>query len=216
MNANILYTFRRCPYAMRARLAIQSSGVQVELREIVLRDKAPEFVAASAKATVPVLQPAAGDMLEESYDIMRWALAQNDPEDWLHPLSGDLAGAEKLILQGDGEFKTNLDNYKYADRKAGDDGKSAREQAGGFLDVLNGRLENSEYLYGGRISLADMAIAPFVRQFANIDRTWFDAQDWPFLQRWLNDFLSSERFLKIMKKYSKWQTGDLASVFPER
>jgi len=215
MKPHILYSFRRCPYAMRARLAIQSAGIQVELREIVLRDKAPEFVAASAKATVPVLIPAVGDMLEESIDIMRWALAQNDPDGWLCLQSAKMSDAENLIARGDDEFKANLDAYKYADRKAGEDGHAARDLGAVFLAGLNSILADSEYLFGGRITLADMAIAPFVRQFANVDRTWFDRQDWPGLHRWLTGFLASTKFLNIMIKYPKWQAGDPPTLFPE-
>ena len=205
----ILYSFRRCPYAMRARLAIASAGIEVELREIQLRDKAPELLAASAKATVPVLVMKDG-ILEESLDIMLWALAQNDPEGWLTQRQAAL----ELINQCDGPFKTALDHTKYASRHPDLDISAERAQAAAFLHQLNDTLADQPFLFGTKPSLADMAILTFVRQFANIDRPWFDAQAWPALILWLDAFLASNHFTSIMQKYPKWQAGDALTLFP--
>ncbi|MFT5000973.1 MAG: glutathione S-transferase [Paracoccaceae bacterium] len=215
MSLPFLYSFRRCPYAMRARLAIQAAGVTCELREILLREKAPEFLAASEKATVPVVVTNAGNVIEQSLDVMLWALAQADPFRWLVPETGTIDQAMALIAQADADFKDNLDHYKYASRFENGEGEKARDAASGFLYGLNDRLANTENLTGGRTSLADMAIAPFVRQFANVDRAWFDQQNWPHLLAWLNRFLASTDFNAIMTKYPKWQSGDAPTNFPQ-
>lgn len=210
----VLYSFRRCPYAMRARLAIASAGFQVELREILLRDKAPEFIAASPKATVPVLVLKDGTVIEESLDVMLHVLGQSDPEGLLTPISGTPADMRALISQADGPFKSALDRYKYANRYEGADPVTERNKAALFLHQLNDRLTtNHGFLFGTRISLADIAILPFIRQFANVDRAWFDSQDWPALITALNHFTASERFNAIMTKYAKWQSGDAPVMF---
>lgn len=198
---------------MRARLAISASGVTCELREIVLRDKAPEFLITSPKATVPVLIDD-GQVIEESIDIIFWALGRSDPEGWLEPEVGTLEVMQSLIAEGDGPFKDHLDRYKYASRHEDVDSDDEREAAGEFLFKLDQLLSDRAYLFGSRISLADMALAPFVRQFANVDREWFDVQPWPNLLRWLTEFLESERFQSIMEKYPKWQAGEPMTVFP--
>ena len=205
----ILWSFRRCPYAMRARLAIASSGVQVELREILLRDKPEAFRAASPTATVPCLQ-LPDRVIDESFDIMRWVLAQHDPEHWLEmPDEG-----YGLIAQCDGPFKHALDRVKYASRYPDHDPGHGREQAMAFLADLDVRLVGQGFLMGPRRTLADMAILPFVRQFAAIDRAWFDAQGMGALTSWLDDFLQSNRLSAIMTKYPPWQSGQDAVIFP--
>lgn len=204
----VLYSFRRCPYAMRARLALVSAGIETELREILLRDKAPAFLEASPKGTVPVIV-AGGQVIEESLDIMRWALAHADPEGWLnYPEEGNA-----LMAECDGPFKTALDRYKYQNRH---DSEPEVERAHGaaFLRKLNAKLEMSAYLFGEHPTLPDMAIVTFVRQFANTDRDWFDAQAWPHLRGWLDRFTQSDRFAAIMQKYPKWQAEDPITVFP--
>lgn len=202
MNRPILYSFRRCPYAMRARLALASAGITTELREILLRDKAPALIAASPKATVPVL---VGDtVIDESLDIMLWALRENDPEGWLDmPAEG-----HALIARSDTEFKPALDAYKY---KRDPD---QRATAAVFLNSLDQRLTDQPYLFGQTATLADMAILTFVRQFAFVDKPWFDAQPWPHLSAWLEVFIASARFADIMQKYPKWQAGDPVTLFP--
>lgn len=211
----ILYSFRRCPYAMRARLAITSSGIQCELREIVLRDKSPEFVALSPKATVPVVLDTNGTVLEESLDVMYWALQAHDPENLLSEDADRQEAMQVLIGRADGPFKRSLDRYKYANRYDGADPVEERGQGAGFLLELDGRLARSEWLFGDAPSLADIAILPFVRQFAFVDRDWFETQSWPNLLGWLDRFLASDRFLSVMQKYSKWESGDPVIMFPE-
>jgi len=197
----ILYSFRRCPYAMRARLALASAGITCELREILLRDKAPELLQASPKGTVPVLVTDT-EVIDESLDIMFWALNRNDPEGWLQmPVSG-----HSLITRTDSEFKPNLDAYKYKDDEP------ARTRAATFLQELDAQL--SPNLFGATPKLADMAILTFVRQFAFVDKPWFDAQDWPNLSNWLQDFITSSRFAAIIQKHPKWQAGDTPTLFP--
>lgn len=205
----ILWTFRRCPYAMRARLAIQSAGVQVELREILLRDKPMEFLTTSPKGTVPVIDMGT-TVIEESRDIMIWALEQNDPEDWLDmPAIG-----HSLIDACDGPFKTALDHTKYAVRYPDLDAAAERAKAADYLHDLNDRLGGKPYLFGPAPKLADMAIVTFVRQFANTDRAWFDTQPWPHLIRWLDRFVASDAFAGIMTKYPPWQAGQDTVQFP--
>lgn len=204
MSLPILYSFRRCPYAMRARLALASSGIVVELREVLLRDKPAALLEVSPKATVPVLV-LPERVIDESYDIMLWALAQADPEGWL-------AGRDDaLIAKLDGGFKTALDRYKYGK----DDVEAARSAASAFLAGLNETLAHQPCLSGPHYGLADMASLTFIRQFANVDRPWFDAQPWPHLRAWLDNFLASRRFAAIMRKYPAWQSGDAITPFPE-
>jgi glutathione S-transferase len=194
---------------MRARLAIQSSKQRVVLREIVLRDKPAPFLAASAKGTVPVLQ-LPDRVIDESRDIMIWALSQNDPENWLNMPAEGL----DLIATCEGPFKQALDHTKYAVRYPDLNDAEQREKAMVFLRDLNDRLDNSPYLMGSQIKLADMAILPFVRQFANTDRAWFDDQALTPLTKWLDEFLTSDRFSYIMHKYVPWQDGQDRVLFP--
>jgi glutathione S-transferase len=210
----ILYSFRRCPYAMRARMALYVSGTECELREVVLRDKPDHMVEISPKATVPVLQRQSGAVIEESLDVMIWALEQNDPQSWLMPETGNRDAMMDLITRTDADFKDNLDRYKYPDRYDGADAAHWRTRGEVFLTELDTILEGSAYLFGSRPSLADFAIAPFIRQFANTDRDWFDAAPYPALQRWLAEFLESEPFSAIMNKYPQWQPGDAITASP--
>ncbi|MCO4763423.1 MAG: glutathione S-transferase [Myxococcales bacterium] len=196
----ILYSFRRCPYAMRARLALAESCIAVELREVLLRDKPNALRQVSPKATVPVLVLADGQVLDESLDIMRWALEQHDPSGWLHP---DLNEMLDVVAGNDGPFKHHLDRYKYGNRYPGEVPLSHRSGAVAFLETLEHRLADGA-LFGRQISLADVAIAPFVRQFANTDRVFFDGLALPKVQAWLAEFLSSARFVHTMKKVPRW------------
>ncbi len=202
----ILYSFRRCPYAMRARLALIISDTICELREVKLSAKPDELIAASPKATVPVLVLPDGTVVEESLDIMHWALARNDPESWL-----ERADAE-LIAANDGPFKHDLDRYKYSDRH-GSDPIAHRTSGCAFLQALEDRLAGNGQLCGAGRGLADMAIMPFVRQFAATDRAWFDAQPLPHLQRWLEGHLTSALFSSIMIRVPFWQAGDDPVLF---
>ena len=174
----ILYSFRRCPFAMRARLALAVSGARYEGREIILRAKPAALLAASAKGTVPVLVLPEGEIIDQSLDIMRWALAKCDPEGWLERDDPSLIGAN------DGPFKHDLDRYKYPDRHDAD-ALAHREHGLTFLRDLDSRLAISSFLGGPVRGLTDAAIMPFVRQFAAVDPDWFAAQPLPHLHSWL-------------------------------
>ena len=205
----VLYSFRRCPYAMRARLAIAVSGQQVSLREIVLRDKAPAFLDRFPTGTVPGLLLPDGRTIPESLDIMHWALDRNDPETWR---VGD-AHERELIAAADGPFKTALDHYKYASRHPEINAEEQRDTGLAYLKTLEPRL--SPNLLGKSTRLADMAILPFVRQFAHVDINWFRSQPIPQVIAWLDSFLASTQFAAIMQKYPKWRTGDAVTLFPD-
>jgi glutathione S-transferase len=210
----VLYSFRRCPYAMRARMAIAASGQRCELREVVLRDKPAELLAASPKGTVPVLVDVDGTVIDQSLDIMLWALRRNDPEGWLQAEGATLDEMLALVAECDGEFKRHLDGYKYPERHPDADTAAHRAQGGHFLMRLDARLQDSAGLCGGRIALADIAIAPFVRQFAQVDAAWFEAQPWPRLQVWLAAKLDAPLFARVMEKYLPWRTGGRGVEFP--
>ncbi|WP_298815973.1 glutathione S-transferase [uncultured Roseibium sp.] len=209
----ILYSFRRCPYAIRARLAFHASRKTVELREIVLRDKAPDFLKTSPSATVPCLKEG-NFVLDESLDIMLWTLRQSDPEHWLRPEVGTLDDALELIEICDGPFKHHLDRYKYDTRYQDADRETERSAASDILWRWEKRLSQGSWLMGKRASLADYAILPFVRQFANSDRTWFDGEAWNAIKAWLGAFETSEQFQAVMPKWSRWQAGDAPVLFP--
>lgn len=207
----VLYSFRRCPYAMRARLAIAVAGIVVELREIGLRNKPEMMLAASPKGTVPVLVLKNGRVIDESLDIMLWAMHQNDPDHWL-----DLAGleeAKQLIHWNDGAFKYYLDRYKYADRYPEFSEWHYRQQGELFLSELERRLSHSRYLCGPHFGLADAAILPFIRQFAAVDKSWFEKSGYRAVNQWLNRFLSTEPFAAVMTKYQPWKPGDPPVLF---
>ena len=198
---------------MRARMAVLSSGTVVELREIVLRDKAPEFLVASPSATVPCLVTGEGDVIDESLDIMLWALRRHDPESWLAPEAASMEDMLALIGEIDGPFKRHLDRYKYDTRYPDAVREQERAAASRHLIMLNDRLSSTSWLFGSRASLADFAVLPFVRQFANTDRAWFETQDWPHLLRRLQAFEVSDRFSAIMPKFARWQAGVEPVVF---
>lgn len=202
MTLPVLYSFRRCPYAMRARMALWAAGITVELREVKLAAKPPALLAASPKGTVPVLVLADGRVIDESLAIMRWALAQNDPEGWL---AGEDAA---LIAAYDGPFKHHLDRAKYPGRYD-EEGTDHRAAALALLGNLEVRLERTACLCGPTRSLADIALFPFIRQFAAIDPDWSAAQPLPHLQGWLEALAGSELFAAIMPKVAPWADGDV-------
>lgn len=207
-----LYSFRRCPYAMRARLGILFAELQVELREITLKNKPPQMLAISPKGTVPVLQLLDGTVIEESREIMIWALAQQDPQGLLHDAA--LHDANVLIDKNDNEFKHWLDRYKYADRHLEMSQTEYRQKGEVFLQLLEELLTKNPYLLGKGITLADIGIMPFVRQFAHVNRDVFYNLPYPNLQRWLQDWLQHPLFLQAMTKFQPWQDGDEVVVFP--
>lgn len=194
MTGNVLYSFRRCPYAMRARMALRYSGVPLSIVEVSLKAKPAEMLALSPKGTVPVLVCADGRVIEQSLEIMHWALAQYDPDNWLGPDSA------ALIEENDQVFKVNLDRYKYAIRYPEQPMEHYRAQGAAFLQRLEMMLEQTPYLAGDTLSLADIALAPFVRQFAHVDRDWFEQAPYPRLNAWLERFLVSELFNAVMAK----------------
>jgi len=202
----VLYSFRRCPYAMRARLAITVSQECCVLREVKLSAKPEDLLAASPKGTVPVLVLADGSVIEESLDIMRWALAKQDPECWL---AGD---DPTLIERNDGPFKHDLDRYKYPERYDVDPHKH-RAMALDFMRELDDRLSRSLQLCGPVRSMTDAAIMPFVRQFAAVDQMWFNDQPLPRLQCWLDKHASSELFSRIMLRLKPWTPMDQPLLF---
>lgn len=218
----VLYSFRRCPYAMRARLALRVSQQVCELREVVLADKPPALLAASPKATVPVLVlppdtvNGGFEVIEQSLDIMQWALQRHDPEHWL-PHGEALALSLQLIAQCDGEFKQHLDRYKYPQRyelahlSAQD---MPREKGAAWLKQLEALLQVNTFLTAPHFSLADAALAPFVRQFAHTNPAWFASQPWPRLNTWLVNFEGSTAFQAVMKKHSQWSPDQAAVLFP--
>lgn len=204
----VLYSFRRCPYAMRARLALYASGVAVELREVSLRDKPASMLAASPKGSVPVLLLPDGQVIDESWDIMQWALHRHDPDGWLGVNDSHGYAAIPLISKNDTAFKYHLDRYKYPDRYPEYPQSHYRCEAEVFLLKLENRLGASRFLLGDELSVADVAIFPFIRQFAKVDKDWFALSPYSKLQRWLKDFIDSKRFVAIMEKYSIWHPGD--------
>lgn len=216
----VLYSFRRCPYAIRARLALLASGQACELREVVLKNKPPALLAASPKGTVPVLVLPDGTVIDQSLDIMQWALRRHDPMGWLGPEGTGSSDALALIAECDGDFKVQLDRYKYPHRHTPDvalpdpaltdEAPTARTRAAAFLLRLEQRLEANRHLTGPRASLADAALMPFVRQFAGVDPAWFAAQPWPRLQAWLAGWVDSPLFAVAMHRYAAWTDGQPA------
>ncbi|MCF5548614.1 glutathione S-transferase [Pseudomonas salomonii] len=196
MSEALLYSFRRCPYAMRARLALRYSGVPVHIIEVSLKAKPAEMLALSPKGTVPVLC-VNGRVIEESLEIMQWALAQHDPDDWL--LQGD-PRVQALIAENDQVFKHHLNRYKYAERYPEQPMEHYRAEGEVFLQKLEALLASNDYLLAEHLSLADAALAPFVRQFAHVDREWFAQTPYKRLQHWLQRFLESPLFVAVMAK----------------
>ncbi|WP_420430272.1 glutathione S-transferase [Kordiimonas sp.] len=210
----ILYSFRRCPYAMRARLALASAGVEVKLREVVLRDKPAAMLKASPKGTVPVLVLHGGAVVDESLDVMLWALRKSDPEGWLAPEYGSMDQMLELIALNDGDFKHHLDRFKYATRYEDADPAEHRAGAEVYLKRLEAQLGENKWLFGARPSLADYAILPFIRQFAGAAKGWWEDAPYSHMRRWLEDFKASARFKAVMRKYRQWHEGMEEPIFP--
>ena len=212
MTLPVLYSFRRCPYAIRARLALRTAGVSVELREVVLRDKPADMLALSPKGTVPVLRLPDGTVLEQSLDIMRWALARHDPGALLS--TGDPVEAQALIDANDGPFKALLDRYKYPERYPDRPRQAYRDEAMAWLLTLDERLSRTPQLLGPKPSLADLALLPFVRQFALVDADWFEQQaPCQHLKTWLHAWMCSALFDAVMVKSVAWRPGTPGAMF---
>ena len=194
----ILYSFRRCPYAMRARMALHASGLEYELREVDLKNKPAHMLEVSPKGSVPVLILPDGKVIDESYDIMQWALQRHDPENWLGEDESLLIESLPLVAENDTGFKKALDGYKYA--VSPDSRISFQVKGEEFLKKLEERLASSRHLLGDNASIADAAIFPFIRQFAAVDASWFADSPYPALRLWLSGIVNSQRFAAVMKK----------------
>ena len=203
---------------MRARLAILVSGIQVELREVVLRNKPPELLAASPKGTVPVLVTVDGQVIDQSLDIMLWALRQNDPDGWLQPEYGSLDDVWAQIARWDGDFKHHLDRYKYPQRFDGaDNGADSAVSltvCSAFIRELEIKLTSNKYLFSSKLSILDAGLMPFVRQFSRVDAIWFAAQPWPYVQAWLAKLEASDAFAKVMQAWPTWAVDQETVNFP--
>ncbi|MDD1016046.1 glutathione S-transferase [Pseudomonas rubra] len=196
----ILYSFRRCPWAMRARLALRYAECPVEIREVSLKAKPAELLALSPKGTVPVLS-AGEQVLEESLEIMRWALARHDPQDWQLVADPQAAqAADALIERNDREFKAQVNLYKYAERYPQHSREEYREQAETWLAELDERLAQQAYLFADHASMADAALLPLMRQFAGVEPQWFAQAPYPHLRAWLQGWLESALFKAIMMR----------------
>lgn len=204
-NALILYSFRRCPYAIRSRMSLYKSGFIVELREIELKNKPEQMLEASPKGTVPVLVLSDGTIIDESLDIMEWALDKSDPDNWL---DADEAEMKFLIDRNDNKFKEALDRYKYPSRYLNEDCTGAREVCTEILNDLNNRLKRHQQILSDNIAMADIALFPFIRQCAFVDKEWFNNLPVPRLQQWLQEHLESTLFKTIMMKFKIWSQGD--------
>ena len=204
MALPILYSYRRCPYAMRARMALWAAQIQLEVREVSLREKPQHLLQISPKATVPVLQLPDETVLEQSLDIMHWALQQNDVQGWL---GGNVAMADTLIGVNDGEFKKALDRYKYPERYPEQSALFYRQQGEQFLQRLEALLSEHRFLLGDSASIADVAIFPFIRQFAAVDAEWFAQSDYVSLRAWLAGWVESALFDEVMQKFPAYIEG---------
>jgi len=214
----VLYSFRRCPFAMRARLAIDIAQRPCELREVVLAAKPAALLQASPKGTVPVWVDAQAGVIDQSLDIMRHVLAQGSCVSHL-PSSDPDHVMHAWVQTCDGEFKHHLDRYKYASRYATPAAEESmslhhRECAAAFIRTLDAQLRTTEHLAGEAQGWPDLAIAPFIRQFRLADAQWFDQQPWPGVHTWLQRFLDDPRFARIMQKFPPWREGEPGVPFP--
>ena len=207
MDTPVFYSFRRCPYCMRAHMALRYCGVKVELREVDLQNYPPQALAISPKATVPVLQLPDGTVIDESWDILKWALTQNDPDHWLGENNEHALDAEILIETNDFSFKEDLDRYKYADRHPEHSEEHYRKSCEEYIEELEDMLSENSYLLADQLSLADIGVFPFVRQFSLVDKEWFDQAPYPRVRQWLNTLISTELFTDAFQKHELWQQG---------
>ena len=201
----VLYSLRNCPYAMRARIAIFKAKQTVQLRDVVLSNKPAEMIAASPKATVPVLVLPDEVVIDESLAVMLWALNETDPDDLLHKQNEhSLSVMLELINTFDTEFKAYLEQYKCAKRYKENNIDECRALCEQLIQVLEDRLKNHNFLFSDWESLADIALLPFIRQFARVERQWYLQSPYPNVRNWLNNYLQSPMFTKVMAKYPLW------------
>ena len=201
----ILYSLRRCPYAMRGRMGIALSQQKVLLREIVTKDKPSELLASSPKGTVPVLVLPQGTIIEQSIEVMIWALEQNDPQDLLRSSEPELnQEILELIARNDNEFIGHLEKYRASVRYRNVDTEQRRQACEGFISELESKLAQHEYLFGDTPSLADFAVMPFVSQFVRVEKKWFVQSEYQNVGRWLRAHLDSKLYTQVMKQYPLW------------
>jgi len=196
-------------------MALAYAGIDFQIREVDLKHKPREMLDISPKATVPVLLNRDSSVLEESLDILLWSISENDPDGWHDHPRGVLSLMVRLVSENDDVFKEHLDHYKYSDRYPDESQRSYREHCEVFLKKLEAQLARTTFLFGGRISYADVAIFPFIRQFSNVEPKWFLSCRYPKLRDWLSCFLESRLFESIMKKYQPWQIEDREIYFSD-
>jgi len=206
----VLYSFRRCPYCMRAHMALKNTGIKIELREVALSNLPAPLLKLSSEETVPVLHLPNDEVFSESWEIVKWALLQNDPDNWLGNENKHALDAEILIETNDFSFKADLDRYKYADRHPEQSQDEYREACEEFIEELEDMLSEYSYLLGDQISLADIGVFPFVRQFSLVDKDWFDQSQYSKVQNWLQRLIDSPLFQEIFQKHPLWQADDTA------
>ena len=208
MKSPILYSFRRCPYAIRARMALSYAGITIELREISLKSRPIELYKISPKGTVPVLELPDGTVIDQSIDIMKWALNISDQDGWIDKKK---QVQTEIIYQNDFNFKPWLDKYKYYNRYPENTKSYYREKCSDFFEKYDDLLISNVYLLGNKLSLADIAIFPFIRQSANVDIEWF-SKEYVNLATWLYQQIESGLFKSIMHKYNVWDMSDKVKI----
>ncbi len=208
MTHPVLYSFRRCPYCMRAHMALKVSAQTVELREVELSNMPEEALSVSEHETVPVLVLPDGKVIDESWDIVKWALQQNDPDNWLGTDNEFLLDSEILIETNDFSFKEDLDHYKYADRYPEHSADYYRHACEEFIEELEDMLNDNTFLLSDRITMADIGVFPFVRQFSLVDKEWFEQSRYVRVKAWLDKLIDSELFQDVFQKHELWKSGD--------
>jgi len=188
-------------------MALKYAGIKVELREVDLSNMPAQALKVSPHATVPVLLLADGSVNDESWDIVKWALEQNDPDNWFGDDKKYALDAEILIESNDFSFKEDLDHYKYADRFPEHTEEYYRQACEEFIEELEDMLYESGYLLADQLTLADIGVFPFVRQFSLVDKEWFDQSPYPLVRRWLDALITSELFQQVFQKHSMWKEG---------
>ncbi len=208
MDTPILYSFRRCPYCMRAHMALKYTGLKVELREVDLKDMPAEILTISAHNTVPVLLLTDGTVIDESWDIMKWALTHNDKENWLGENNAYLLDSEMLVESNDFSFKNDLDHYKYADRFPEHSQEYYRRACEEFIEELDVMLEGKAYLLADQLSLSDIAVFPFIRQFSLVDKNAFEQSPHSNIKQWVETLSNTALFQGVFQKYPTWKAAD--------
>jgi len=216
-NIPILYSFRRCPFAMRARLAVYYSKTECVIREVLLSNKPEELINLSPKATVPVMQLANGCVIEESLEIMKWCFKINDPYNFMPIYIQHKLDIENIINLIDGPFKIYLDKYKYSSHYVGEDKIKNRDKACDILHEVENKINDNDFMFDSKISYLDLAILPLIRQFMFVDQDWFlTLMPHKKIKNWLKNFLETEALEKIMVKFPQWKKGDKSQLFPLR